>query len=182
MADSIWRPFLTKFNIFCSNCTEMNIRGILRSLITIPRPKMKNSRWRPFSTKLDVFLTNRLKMKCTKSIYKESSDSANCDSEARIEKFKISNWYGSYFTLQLNFFNFIYVVHICRFLVIFQFSNTKSNIMDLLCRLYFLLEMEMFYLVSQTRWRVACVRARTYVLAILWIFIQYWAVSTYYKL
>ena len=30
------RPFSTK-----SNCTKMNIKGVLRSLITIPRSKMK---------------------------------------------------------------------------------------------------------------------------------------------
>ena len=46
IAHSVWPPFFTTFNVFCSNCTKMNIRGFLRSLITIPRSKTRNSRWR----------------------------------------------------------------------------------------------------------------------------------------
>ena len=42
IVDSIWQPFLTKFSVFRSNCIKMNIRGLLRSLITTPRSKMKN--------------------------------------------------------------------------------------------------------------------------------------------
>ena len=46
IADSIWRPFFTKFDIFRSNYTKINIRGFLRPLITIPRSKMRNLKWR----------------------------------------------------------------------------------------------------------------------------------------
>ena len=37
--------FSTKFDVFRSNCTEMNITRLLRSLITILTSKMKNSTW-----------------------------------------------------------------------------------------------------------------------------------------
>ena len=42
MADSIRRPFLAKFDVFRSDCTEINIMEFLRSLITIPRSEIKN--------------------------------------------------------------------------------------------------------------------------------------------
>ena len=46
MADSIWWPFLTKFNVSRSNYTKMNIRGFLSWLITVPSLKIQNSKWR----------------------------------------------------------------------------------------------------------------------------------------
>ena len=46
MTDSRWWPFLTEFDDFHSNFAKVNKRRFLRSLITIPRSKMRNSKWR----------------------------------------------------------------------------------------------------------------------------------------
>ena len=45
MADTIWWKFKNKFNVFHSNCTKMNIRGLLRSLNMMRTSKMKNLEW-----------------------------------------------------------------------------------------------------------------------------------------
>ena len=99
------------------------------------------------ANEFDVFLPNRSKMNCSKSVF------SGCQLRLGSQNWKIKNSKSNMAaTSHCIFFFFQYHVrcsYMQRFLVVVEFRNTKWNIMDLLWRLYYLLKIKIFYLVSQ---------------------------------
>ena len=110
MAYWIWRPFLTKFEVFCWNFkVQITTLSVVKIAIkfspcTIPRSKIRNSKWwiqdgGHFFTKFDVFCSN-----CTEINIRGFSRSPITISRLKVTDSRMRIEYSKNFWLNLTFF------------------------------------------------------------------------------